>query len=147
MIWPIGQPVGGMHAMALRSREIWLDALQAAKMNYRPTGSLHLAYHGDEADVLREFAETGPGAGYECEWLSAEATIGKSHAVKPEGLRGSLWSSTELTVDPREVIRKFPLYLQETGVELRYGTPVRQIALPLVDAGAERWEVETAIVC
>jgi FAD dependent oxidoreductase TIGR03364 len=147
MVWPIGQPPGEMYRLALRSREIWLEALQAAKLNFRATGSLHLAYHSDEADVLREFAELGPGAGYACEWLSAQATLQKTDAVQPDGLLGSLWSPTELTADPREVIQAFPKYLQEIGVALHYGTPVRRIALPLVDAGSEKWEVETAIVC
>ena len=147
MIWPVGQPAGDMHTMALRSRDIWLEALGAAKLSFRPTGSLHTAHRDDEADVLREFAEIGPRAGYPCDWLSAEATLAKSEAIQPEGLRGSLWSGTELTVDPREVIGVFPDYLQEIGVELRYGTPVRGIAMPWIEAGAERWEVETAIVC
>ena len=53
MIWPIGQPAGEMHQLALRSREIWIQILAAAKLNYRPTGSLHVAHHADEADVLR----------------------------------------------------------------------------------------------
>jgi len=60
MIWPIGQPAGEMHALALRSREIWLDALRDAKLNFRDTGSLHVAHRADEAEVLREFAEMGP---------------------------------------------------------------------------------------
>src|SRR5580704_8992875 len=34
MIWPIGQPAGGMHAMALRSRELWLEILEAARLPY-----------------------------------------------------------------------------------------------------------------
>jgi FAD dependent oxidoreductase TIGR03364 len=153
MIWPIGQPAGEMHALALRSREIWLDVLREAKLNFRPTGSLHVAHHPDEAEVLREFAETGPAAGYRCAWLSAEATMQKSEAVKPAGLQGSLWSETELTVDPREVIGEFPKYLQESGAGLRYGSPVRRIDLPLLEAvsanGAEKesWEVDAAIVC
>src|SRR5215472_6796239 len=117
MIWPIGQPAGKMHAMALRSREIWLEALRDAKLSFRPTGSLHVAHRDDEAYVLREFAEIGPAAGYPCEWLSGAATLNKSGAVRAEGLRGSLWSDTELTVDPREVIREFPEYLKEIGVE------------------------------
>jgi D-hydroxyproline dehydrogenase subunit beta len=152
MLWPIGQPAGEMHALALRSREIWLDALQAAKLNYRPLGSLHVAHRVDEAEVLREFAEVGPAAGYRCKWLSAEATLAKSDAVQPIDLQGSLWSETELTVDPREVIGEFPKYLQESGVELRYGSPVRRIELPRIDAvsanGAqETWNVDAAIVC
>lgn len=147
MIWPIGQPAGEMHGIAMRSREIWLEGLGASKLNFRPTGSLHVAHHADEADVLREFAEVGPGAGYACQWLTAEQTLAKSDAVRPEGLQGSLWSDTELTVDPREVIAKFPEYLRELGVELRYGTPIRAIDLPRIEAGGEQWEVDQAIVC
>ena len=153
MIWPIGQPAGEMHALALRSREIWLDALRAARLNYRPTGSLHVAHHVDEAEVLREFAEVGLAAGCRCEWLGAQATLEKSEAVQPIDLQGSLWSETELTVDPREVIAEFPKYLQESGVQLRYGSPVRRIELPRIETvtanGAEQetWEVDAAIVC
>jgi FAD dependent oxidoreductase TIGR03364 len=147
MVWPIGQPAGEMHGIAMRSREIWLEALAASKLNYRPTGSLHVAHHPDEADVLREFAEIGPGYGYACQWLTAEETLSRSEAVRPEGLRGSLGSDTELTVDPREIIAKFPEYLREIGVELRYGTPVRNIDLPVIEAGGERWEVDAAVVC
>jgi glycine/D-amino acid oxidase-like deaminating enzyme len=76
MIWPIGQPAGKMHRLALRSREIWLSVLDAARLPRHMTGSLHVAYREDEADVLREFAEVGPGAGYECQWLAAQAVLG-----------------------------------------------------------------------
>src|SRR5450432_3059709 len=73
MIWPIGQPAGEMHDMALRSQEVWRMALESALLPFLPTGSLHVAYHEDESAVLREFAEIGPGAGYPCEWLSPAA--------------------------------------------------------------------------
>src|SRR5580692_4322749 len=91
MIWPIGQPAGEMHRMALRSREIWLDALDAARLSFRPTGSLHVAHHPDEAEVLREFADIGPPAGYACSWLDAQGTCRRSEAVVKENLQGSLW--------------------------------------------------------
>ncbi len=133
--------------MALRSREIWLEALNAARLNYRPTGSLHVAYCRDEADVLREFAEIGPSAGYDCSWLDAETTRARSHAVREENLLGALWSGTELTVDPREIISNFGAYLREIGVECRYGSTVKRIALPVVETSTERWEVDAAIVC
>jgi hypothetical protein len=69
MIWPVGQPAGEMHSIALRSREIWLEALAEARLPFLNTGSLHIAYHDDKADVLREFSEIGSAAGYACEWL------------------------------------------------------------------------------
>jgi len=147
MIWPIGQPAGTMHTMALRSRELWLEALQAARLPYRPTGSLHVAHHADEADVLREFAEIGPSAGYRCQWLNAAETMKRSPAIVETRLQGGLWSDTELTVDPREVSLNFTDYLREIGVACRYGSPVRTIQLPIVETDSERWEVDAAIVC
>jgi hypothetical protein len=147
MIWPIGQPAGEMHQMALRSRGIWLEALKAARLPYRPTGSLHVAHADDEAEVLREFAEVGPGAGYECRWLSPADTLARSRAIRAEGLRGAIYSDVEVTVDPRVVVSRFPDYLRELGVECRYGATVRRIELPVVETGAERWEVDAAVVC
>ena len=138
MIWPIGQLAGEMHSLALRSREIWLNALHAAKLSYRPTGSLHVAHRADEADVLREFAEVGPAAGYQCEWLSSEATLRKSDAIQPAELAGSLWSGKELTVDPREVIAELPKYLDEAGVTRLPALDGRGIAAGTVAATSAR---------
>jgi FAD dependent oxidoreductase TIGR03364 len=147
MIWPIGQPAGEMHAMALRSREIWSEALALSRIGCRPTGSLHVAHRPDEAEVLREFAEIGPAAGYHCSWLSPAETCSRSQAVQEKNLQGALWSDTEMTVDPREVAAKFSAYLKEAGVECRYGTLVRNIRLPLIETSNESWEVDSAIVC
>jgi FAD dependent oxidoreductase TIGR03364 len=147
MIWPIGQPVGEMHQMALRSREIWLDVLAAARLPYYPTGSLHLAYHEDEQDVLREFAELAPRAGYECEWLPASAVPDRSAAVRPQGLRGGLWSAMELTVDPRRVVRELPEYLTEIGVSVQFGKAVTRIELPQIETADGVHEADAAIVC
>src|SRR5579871_5863285 len=46
MIWPIGQPAGRMHDLALRSRELWIEVLEASRLPYFATGSLHLVYRG-----------------------------------------------------------------------------------------------------
>jgi glycine/D-amino acid oxidase-like deaminating enzyme len=65
MIWPIGQPAGRMHAMALRSRDLWVEVLDAARLPYFPTGSLHLVYRADEAAVACEFCEVAPVHGHD----------------------------------------------------------------------------------
>ena len=147
MIWPMGQPSGEMHRMALRSREIWLEVLQAARHPYLPTGSLHVAYHDDEAEVLREFAEIAPRVGYECEWLDPSAVIERSVAVQSKSLKGGLWSATELTVDPRLVISRLPEYLRELGVSVHFGNAVTHIDLPWIETGAGSHEADIAIVC
>jgi FAD dependent oxidoreductase TIGR03364 len=146
MIWPVGQPAGEMHAVAMRSREIWLEALSQARLPFLNTGSLHVAHHDDEADLLREFAEIGPPAGYACEWLDPDEVLQRSSAIKAEGLRGGLWSATELTVDPRRIVAGLAEYLQSMGVEIHFSTAIRRIELPIIESAARQWSVDAAIV-
>jgi FAD dependent oxidoreductase TIGR03364 len=148
MIWPIGQRAGVVHQMAMRSCQIWQEILDASAMPYRPTGSLHVVYRQDEADVAREFTERGPGCGYTCTWVSPAEVLQKSQSVNPKGLLGGIWSPTELTVDPRQILARLPSFLSEKfGVKFRFGTAVRSIQMPRVEAGAETWEAAHAIVC
>jgi D-hydroxyproline dehydrogenase subunit beta len=148
LIWPVGQPHGRLHQMALRSRARWLEVLEAARLPYWPDGSLHLVYRGDEAAVAREFAEVAPGLGYRCTWLSADQVLGRSNAVEPRDLIGALWSDSEVTVDPRVTLARVPLYLNERfGVEFRFGCSVRGIEPPWVQTGDGPWRAERVIVC
>src|SRR6516164_5838168 len=148
MIWPIGQPSGEMHALAMRSREIWLEILKAAALPHSPAGSLHVVYRDDEVAVLREFVELAPGLDYQCRWLDAAGILERSRAVRPEGLLGGLWSSSEITVDPRLILSTLPGFLSEKfGVRLCYGSLVTSIELPRIKAGAEEWKADCAIVC
>lgn len=147
MIWPIGQPPGPLHQMALRSREIWLDVLQQANLPYLETGSLHVTYREDEAAVGQEFAQKAPALGYDCAWLSPEETLARTQAVRSEGFLGSLWSPTELTVDPRQVIRTLPQFLTERyGAQFYFNTPVRRVDTALLEAGDQRWAADTIVV-
>ena len=148
MIWPIGQPAGSRHEMALRSRELWLEVLEAARLPYFPTGSLHVVYREDEAAVAQEFCDVGPRLGYLCSWLDRDAVLERSNAVRPAGLIGAIWSPGEITVDPRVTLARLPLFLTDKfGIQFRMGQAVHSIDLPIVEAGAEKWEVEAAIVC
>jgi D-hydroxyproline dehydrogenase subunit beta len=148
MIWPIGQRAGVVHQMATRSSQIWNEVLEASGLPYRPTGSLHVVYHQDEADVAHEFVERAPALGYTCTWLSSTEVLKKSASVNPKGLLGGIWSPTELTVDPRRILAKLPAFLAEKfGVEFRFGNAVRSIQLPRIEAGAEVWTAEHAVVC
>jgi FAD dependent oxidoreductase TIGR03364 len=82
-----------------------------------------------------------------CEWLDRDEVLNRSQAVRAEGLRGGLWSATELTVDPPRTIAALPEYLRSIGVETRFGEPVRSIELPLVETATEAWHVDSAVVC
>src|SRR5262249_10284268 len=148
MIWPIGQRAGPTHQMAMRSRGIWQEVLDDARLPYRPTGSLHVVYHRDEAEVAWEFVDRAPEFGYQCSWCSPNEILTKSHAVNALGLLGGIWSRVELTVDPRLVLANLPSYLASRfGVQFNFATAVRLIDLPHIEAGAEVWNANQAIVC
>lgn len=139
MIWPVGQPAGQMHEMALRSRDLWVEVLDAARLPYFPTGSLHVVYGEDEAVVAREFCAVAPALGYACEWLDPAGVLARSNAVRPDGLRGAIWSPTEITVDPRVTLARLPGFLSERfGVQFCWNRAVTSIDLSAFDA---------AIVC
>lgn len=148
MLWPIGQPAGLPRRVALRSREIWTNVLRESGLWFEETGSLHLAYHDDEVSVLGEFLDRAPDQGYEAEWWTAAQIVVRSPLVNPEGLRGALWSPTEICIDPREVVAGLPGWLSKRwGVAFRFGTVVTGYASPLVTAGGEEWEADQLVVC
>jgi FAD dependent oxidoreductase TIGR03364 len=148
MVWPIGQAAGSMLQIALRSRELWLEVLGQAKLAYRDTGSLHVTYRPDETAVAQEFAERAGDLGYNCRWVSSSEVLARSQAVQPEGLAGGLWSETEFTVDPRQILANLPAYLAEQHhVQFVMNTAVTAIAHPTLQAGGDRWQADTIIIC
>ena len=148
MLWPIGQPPGKLFSMAMESRELWLEILQSAELLHTGTGSLHVACHEDEAQVAKEFAALGPAHGYRCEWLDAEAALERSNALRRDTILGALWSDTEITVDPREVLRKLPLFLQERySVEFHWCCPAYAIEDRCVKTTYGDWHADRILVC
>lgn len=125
MIWPIGQPSGDLYELARHSRDVWLDVLQSSGIWHERTGSLHLAYHEDEEQVLREFAAEASHEDRPCELLTAAVVRTRFPAVRAAGLRASLWSPAEVLVDPRQVIAALPGHLaQASRIDFCFGTTV-----------------------
>jgi FAD dependent oxidoreductase TIGR03364 len=148
MIWPIGQPAGPLHNMALRSREIWTDVLNQAGLPYFPTGSLHATYQADEAAVGQEFCSKAGALGYDCQWMSPTDTLNRSSALIPDGLLGAVWSPSELTVDPRRVLSQLPHFLQERyNVAFHFNTAVTAIDEGTLETPSGKWPAEHIIVC
>lgn len=148
MVWPIGQPAGFPLQTALRSRAIWEEVASQAGFWHLPNGSLHLAYREDEWQVMQEFAETAGEAGYQVRLLTPAETVEISPATQAEGLLGSLFSETEMLVDPREVPSKLIQWLQaEFGVQFHFQSAVRAIEEQTLWVGAESFPFEQLYVC
>jgi FAD dependent oxidoreductase TIGR03364 len=147
MIWPVGQPLETFDR-AMRSRATWLELSRDASFWAAKTGALCLAYKEDEIAVLEEFVSTRKDSGYQIQMLSPQEALSKSKVIKPEGLKGALWSATEVNVDPREAVLAIHSYLQEVmGVEIYYNTAISKVALPSLSNGEHTWQAERIFIC
>ncbi len=148
MIWPIGQPFGPRRQLAERSRTLWLELLHESRLWHEQVGSLHLAYHEDEAAVLEEFAALSHEHGFAVELLSRDTIRSVSPRVNRRGLNLGLYSRFELCVDPREVVRTLPAWLANRfGVEFHFERRVIAIDLPTIHAGGERFQASRVWIC
>ena len=146
MIWPIGQPDGELYERALLSKSIWKTVCGEANIWYDEAGSLHAAYETDEWNVLQELEEVMGHRLYRL--LNAEETVAKSENIVKENLKGALYSSDELIVDPRIAIAKIPAWLAEKfGVEFLWSKAVTDISYPAVYSGKDEYEADEIYVC
>lgn len=147
MLWPIGQPSGKLRERALRSKSIWKELLEEMNCWYEEKGSLHMAYNDLEWQVLQEFAEVNR-ADNGLHLLSTEETCKKSEAVNRSGLKGSLYSDTEMIIESREVMALLPVYLrQKYGVEFFFHKAITAVDHPHVYSGTEQWSADLIFVC
>lgn len=148
LVWPIGQEPGVNLDRAMRARQHWLEVAAQAGFWIKKNGSLHLAYHEDEWQVMEEFISLYKHSSFQTTLLDASDVIKKSSVLRRDGLRGGLWSETEGTVYARDAIRTIPKWLTEKfGLIIRYGNVVREIALPKIQTARETWQVSKVIVC
>ncbi|MDR3621398.1 MAG: TIGR03364 family FAD-dependent oxidoreductase [Paludisphaera borealis] len=149
MVWPIGQPPGEARAIALRSRDAWLEVASEAGVWVNRCGSIHLAHRDDEWAVLEDFAATAPELGYDCKLLTREEIARHTHAANPDGLIGGLFSLTELGVDPRSVIRTLPGWLSgRFGVRFHFGVTITDVEPGKVRGSEGRcWDAHRVVVC
>jgi D-hydroxyproline dehydrogenase subunit beta len=149
MLWPIGQPAGEAHAIALRSRALWLELARDARVWVNSCGSIHLAHRADEWAVLEEFAQQAAALGYECELLNARSVLERTPGANPEGLLGGLFSPTEMCVNPRTAIAATARWLsQRFGVQFEFGTTIVHAETGQVRAADNRsWSCDRILVC
>ena len=84
MIWPIGQTAGHDLEIALKSREFWLQLKADKVLEVEECGSIHLAHHQDELELLNEFCKTGT---HGSEMLTREQVLARSAMANPKGKR------------------------------------------------------------
>ena len=148
MIWPIGQPEGVLYNRAVRSRTVWKEIAVEAGFWYNECGSLHLAYHEDEWQVLQELHEVFNKNDRQVFLLTKSEILQKINGVNPRNLIGGLFSETEMTLDPREAIAILPAYLsQNHGVHFIWNKAANAVEKNKVWMGKEFMEADIVCVC
>jgi FAD dependent oxidoreductase TIGR03364 len=147
MIWPIGQPEGILYQRAIRSRNIWKQSCEEAGIWHSHKGSLHVAYHPDEWQVLQEF-EASCIERKGIRLLTPKECLSMAGAVNPRHLMGGMYSPDEVIVDPRQAMAALPAYLSEKfGVRFYFGKAISEVRTGKVRTGNQWLEADEIFVC
>jgi len=146
MVWPVGQPAGELHDLAMRSWAWWERMAKRIAVRVEPCGSIHLAHRADELAVLEEFVAAGT---HDVKLLSASEVVRKSKLANPDGLLGGMWSPIESRVDPCRVADSLASFARDWySVELHFETPIVRVESGAVHASDGRvWDADKIIVC
>lgn len=148
MLWPIGQPDGVLYDRAVRSREIWKDYLQSSSIPYNSCGSLHLAYSNEEFEVINELNDVFSASGRPVSIINPEQIANRFDGINQTNLKGGLFSSDEVIIDPREGIRNLPNYLnQKFGIEFIWGTAISKVVSGSVFSGSRQFDADLIFIC
>lgn len=124
-----GQERGDMWARAKRSRDVWVEVAEAAKIDLIHRGLVMAVRRPESMGLLETFLATEMGDG--CELLDAKALKADHGYLAGSQLLGGLWSPHEVRVESRQAIPAVAAWLAE-----RYGvTFMRQTAVVGVETG------------
>jgi FAD dependent oxidoreductase TIGR03364 len=147
MVWPIGQPSGPLFERAMLSRSIWKQTCVEAGIWHDEVGSLHMAYHDDELAVMTQYADINRSV-RDCDLLTPQQALQKSPGVNPDGLKGALWSGTEMIVEARAAIGAVAKYLAEKhDVTFHWNTAISHVEESVVISGNRNWHADEIFIC
>jgi FAD dependent oxidoreductase TIGR03364 len=148
MIWPVGQPDGNLYERAVRTKEIWLDYLNEANIKYNACGSLHLAYSEEEMNVVEEIGSFFKSKNRPVSVINASTVLQNYNGINENNLMGALRSEDETIIDPREGIKKLPLYLAEKyKVNFIWGTAITDVKKNAVYSNTTKYEADVICIC
>jgi FAD dependent oxidoreductase TIGR03364 len=148
MLWPVGQPDGNLYNRSVRTKEIWVDYLDAAGIPYNACGSLHLAYSKEEMIVVEDIAQFFQSKNRPVSVIDKETVLSNYNGINENGLLGALRSEDEIIIDPREGIKLLPAYLtQKYGVLFIWGTAITSVTSHAAFAGKTKYAADIVCVC
>lgn len=148
MIWPIGQPSGELFNRACRTKEIWKEIANDCHIWYDECGSIHLAYHQQELNVLEELAAIFQTEKRDIQLFNHAQISNRFKGIQTMGLLGGLYSSSEMIVNPVKAIPAVAAYLQEQKkVNFIWGQTVTSVENGKIFIGKESMEADLIFIC
>ncbi len=148
MFLPMGMPEGDGYRRAMHSREMLVPLIREMGVWSDPSGSLTVAHHDDEMQVLSEFCKRTEHGRHHCQLLNRQQILEQCPSLNPQGVMGGLFSNTEITLNPRLLIPALTRYLkQQHGVDFRFCHRVTGIRLPEVQTTREVFRASRVVVC
>jgi FAD dependent oxidoreductase TIGR03364 len=142
-----GQAAGDCWSLARRSREVWAEVAEAARIPVLQRGLVLAARLPESEAVIDAFL--GTEMGESCRRLTFAEASEFVPALRREAVTAALYSPHELRVESRHAIPQLAAWLADRfGVVFRYGAQVVDVAPPRLKlADGTAIGAETAIVC
>lgn len=141
-----GQEAGDCWRLARRSRDVWAEVVEAARIPVLHEGLIVTARRPEAEAVIDAFLATDMGEA--CARLTPEAARQRCPALRPGGATAALYSPHELRVESKDALPALADWLAAAhGVDFRWSTRVHAVATPRIETSAGVIEAETAIVC
>ena len=141
-----GQGAGDCWEKARRSRDVWLDIVEEARIPVLQRGMVMATRFDESKAVLEAFMKSEMGAG--CSLLTATQAQDYAPALRTQAAALTLYSPHEVRVESREAIPQVTRYLAEKyGVTFQWNTSVVNVEPPEIETSSGMIAAETAIVC
>jgi FAD dependent oxidoreductase TIGR03364 len=147
LFWPLGQEKEFL-GIVNRSKQIWQNIIDQANIQVNKCGSLLVAMHLDELEVIREFFELETYLRPSLNLFSRNELFLNYKHLRHRKLLGALRSGDEFVMNPRTAIPKIITYLQsQFDVEFRFNTNIRDVSEGYLFTDDKSWPADIIMIC
>ncbi len=141
-----GQQAGDCWRRARRSRDVWAEVAEAARIPVLQRGLLMIARRSEARVVLEEFLATDMGA--ECRFVDPSDIETYGTGLRADSFAAALYSPHEIRVESREAIPRLAAYLAERhDVTFLRETVAHSAEPPRLETSRGIVEAEAIVVC
>jgi FAD dependent oxidoreductase TIGR03364 len=138
-----GMASGDAFECALLARRRWLELGARAGLEVLQSGSLVVARHEDELEVMASAADERRGTS-----VLTAAEVARLVPIPTEGVLGALHAALDLRVDPRTAVARLAALLEDDdGAEVVWGASVHEIEPGRVHSSRAQVRAPLVVVC